>query len=105
MQVEYQIAVYFRLNIDRLRQFHESLGLQYSAYTAGGWKRLITDTFRQQLENALQEETRQYDVADLYGNADVLTTIQNDGPEEAERPPDRVPRPGVLLRPDLRAGS
>jgi len=77
VQIEYQIAVYFRLNIDRLRAFHESLGLQYSAYTPGGWKRLITDTFRQQIENALQEETRKYDVADLYGNADVLTTIQD----------------------------
>jgi len=77
VQIEYQIAVYFRLNIDRLRQFHESLGLQYSAYTPSGWKKLITDTFRQQLENALQEETRKYDVADLYGNADVLTTIQD----------------------------
>jgi hypothetical protein len=77
VQIEYQIAVYFRLNIDRLRAFHESLGLQYWAYTAGGWKRLITDTFRQQLENALQEETRKYDVAYLYGNADVLTTIQD----------------------------
>jgi regulator of protease activity HflC (stomatin/prohibitin superfamily) len=77
VQIEYQIAVYFRLNVDRLRAFHESLGLQYAAYTSGGWKRLITDTFRQQLENALQEETRKYDVADLYGNADVLTTIQD----------------------------
>jgi regulator of protease activity HflC (stomatin/prohibitin superfamily) len=78
VQIEYQVAVYFRLNIDRLRAFHESLGLQYAAYTSGGWKKLITDTFRQQLENSLQEETRKYDVADLYGNADVLTTIQND---------------------------
>jgi regulator of protease activity HflC (stomatin/prohibitin superfamily) len=77
VQIEYQIAVYFRLNIDRLRAFHESLGLQYSAFTASGWKKLITDTFRQQIENALQEETRKYDVADLYGNADVLTTIQD----------------------------
>jgi regulator of protease activity HflC (stomatin/prohibitin superfamily) len=77
VQIEYQIAVYFRLNIDRLRAFHESLGLQYAAYTPSGWKKLITDTFRQQIENALQEETRKYDVADLYGNADVLTTIQD----------------------------
>ena len=77
VQIEYQIAVYFKLNIDRLRAFHESLGLQYAAYTSSGWKKLITDTFRQQIENALQEETRKYDVADLYGNADVLTTIQD----------------------------
>jgi regulator of protease activity HflC (stomatin/prohibitin superfamily) len=82
VQIEYQVAVYFRLNIDRLRAFHESLGLQYAAYTSNGWKRLITDTFRQQLENALQEETRKYDVADLFGNADVLTTVQNDVQKE-----------------------
>ena len=89
VQIEYQVAVYFRLNIDRLRSFHESLGLQYAAYTSGGWKRLITDTFRQQIENALQEETRKYDVADLYGNADVLTTIQN---EVQQKLSDRLTR-------------
>ena len=59
VQVEYQVAVYFKLNTDRLRAFHEQLGLQYAAYTPSGWNRLIQDTFRQQIENALQEETRQ----------------------------------------------
>jgi hypothetical protein len=78
VQIEYQIAVYFKLNVDLLRQFHEQLGLQYNAYNPAGWSRLITDTFRQQIENALQEETRQYAVADLYGNAQVLATIQTD---------------------------
>ncbi|MFZ6004072.1 MAG: SPFH domain-containing protein [Actinomycetota bacterium] len=76
VQIEYQVAVYFKLNTDRLRAFHEELGLQYSAYEASGWDRLIQDTFRQQIENALQEDTRKYDVADIYGNADDLTTIQ-----------------------------
>jgi regulator of protease activity HflC (stomatin/prohibitin superfamily) len=33
---------------------------------------------RQQLENALQEETRKYQVADLFSNAADLTTIQTD---------------------------
>ena len=52
MPIEYQIAaVYFKLNIDRLRQFHEQLGLQYAAYTPSGWNNLIQDTFRQQIEN------------------------------------------------------
>jgi hypothetical protein len=78
VQIEYQVAVYFKLNIDRLQAFHEQLGLQYAAYRASGWARLIQDTFRQQIENALQEETRKYDVADIYGNAQDLTTIQND---------------------------
>jgi regulator of protease activity HflC (stomatin/prohibitin superfamily) len=78
VQIEYQVAVYFKLNINRLQAFHEQLGLQYGAYTSGGWSRLIQDTFRQQIENALQEETRKYEVADIYGNADALTTIQTD---------------------------
>ena len=40
VQIEYQVAVYFRLNIDRLRAFHEQLGLQYNAFQPSGWKRL-----------------------------------------------------------------
>lgn len=76
VQVSYQVAVYFRLNTDLLRPFHEEFGLKYQAYTAAGWDRLIEDTFRQQLENAIQEETRRYAVADIYGNADLLLKIQ-----------------------------
>ena len=78
VQVEYQIAAYFKLNTDRLRDFHEQLGLRYKAYTSSGWANLIRDTFRQQIENALQQETRKYDVADIYSNEQLLTTLQND---------------------------
>ena len=76
VQVEYQVAVYFKLNTDLLRTFHEQLGLRYKAYTDGGWNNLIQDTFRQQIENALQQETRRIAVADLFGNADVLVSLQ-----------------------------
>src|SRR5262245_32243192 len=76
--IEYQVAVYFKLNLDRLKAFHESLGLQYSAYTSSGWNNLIQDTFRQQIENAIQEETRQYPVEKLYGDADTLAKVQQD---------------------------
>jgi regulator of protease activity HflC (stomatin/prohibitin superfamily) len=78
VQVEYQVAIYFRLNTDRLRQFHEQLGLKYHAYTSSGWDRLIQDTFRQQVENALQSETRRYDVAEIFSNSDLLRTIQSE---------------------------
>jgi hypothetical protein len=77
VQATYQIAVYFKLNTDRLRDFHEQLGINYKAYTTAGWNNLIRDTFRQQIENALQEETRQVDVADLFGNADLLVNLQD----------------------------
>ena len=78
VQVEYQIATYFKLNTDELRAFHEQLGLRYNAYTNAGWNDLITNTFRQQIENALQQETRRYDVADIYSNEEVLRTLQDD---------------------------
>ena len=77
VQVSYQVAVYFKLNTDQLRAFHEQLGLRYKAYTTDGWNSLIRDTFRQQIENALQEETRKVDVADLFGNADLLVQLQD----------------------------
>jgi len=73
----YQVAVYFTLNTKLLRQFHEQLGLRYKAYTSQGWYNLVRDTFRQQIENALQEETRQITVADLYGDAQQLVGLQN----------------------------
>jgi hypothetical protein len=75
--VTYQVAVYFKLNTDRLREFHEQLGLQYKAYTSLGWFNLVRDTFRQQIENALQEETRQVDVSQIYGSASLLVQLQN----------------------------
>jgi regulator of protease activity HflC (stomatin/prohibitin superfamily) len=77
VQVSYQVAVYFKLNTDELRDFHEQLGLRYQAYTKDGWNNLIRDTFRQQIENALQEETRKVGVADLVGNADLLVELQD----------------------------
>jgi regulator of protease activity HflC (stomatin/prohibitin superfamily) len=76
--VEYQVAVYFKLDSDRLREFHEALGLKYKAYTADGWHQMLQETFRQQIENALQAETRRYDVADIYANAELLAQIQNE---------------------------
>src|SRR5262249_8944392 len=76
VQVEYQVATYFKLNIGLLRQFHEQLGLRYRAYTAKGWANLLSDTLRQQIEAALQQETGKYDVADLFGSAPRLNAVQ-----------------------------
>jgi regulator of protease activity HflC (stomatin/prohibitin superfamily) len=77
VQLDYQVAVYFKLNTDRLRDFHEEFGLKYKAYTTDGWNQFIQDTFRQQIENTLQEETRRYQVADLFGNDKLLVELQD----------------------------
>ncbi len=72
----YQVAIYFKLNTNLLRQFHEQLGLQYKAYTSKGWNNLLQDTFRQNIENAVQEQTRRYTVSQLYGNTENLIQFQ-----------------------------
>lgn len=76
--VSYQVAVYFKLNTDELRAFHEELGLRYQAFTDSGWDALMRDTLRQQIEASLQEETRRHPVADLYGNAELLVKVQQE---------------------------
>jgi regulator of protease activity HflC (stomatin/prohibitin superfamily) len=81
--VDYQVAVYFKLNLDKLRQFHENIGIKYHAWCDGsavncsdGWENMLNDSFRQQLENALQIVTRQYHTDDFL-LPDTVRTIQN----------------------------
>jgi regulator of protease activity HflC (stomatin/prohibitin superfamily) len=76
--VRFQAAAYFKLNTDKLQKFHEQIGLKYRAWEEDGWRRMLNDSFRQQIEFALQRETRKYDVADIYANADVLVQIQGE---------------------------
>ena len=76
--VNFEVAVYFKLNTDKLQKFHEQIGLKYHAYTESGWDRMLNDSFRQQIEFALQRESRKYDVADIYASAEALTTIQGE---------------------------
>ena len=74
--VSFQIAVYFKLNTDKLRKFHEQIGLKYKAWTDDGFRRMLNESFRQQIEFALQREARAYEVIDLYAKSEVLTGIQ-----------------------------
>ncbi len=74
--VTFQVAVYFKLNTNQLRKFHEQIGLKYQAWTEDGWERMLHDSFRQQIEFALQQEARTYDIADVYAKSDVLSSIQ-----------------------------
>jgi regulator of protease activity HflC (stomatin/prohibitin superfamily) len=76
--VKFQVAVYFKLNTDKLRKFHEQIGLKYHAYNESGWERMLNDSFRQQIEFALQREARKYTVADIYANSEVLTKVQSE---------------------------
>lgn len=74
--VEFEVATYFKLNVDKVEKFHEQIGLKYQAWTDEGWDQMLNDSFRQQIEFALQRESRQYDAEDIYANGDVLREIQ-----------------------------
>jgi len=85
IEVDYEVAVYFKLNLSKLQQFHETIGLKYRAWCdqesehcSDGWERMLRDSFRQQIEFALQRESRRFAVADIYADQQTLTDIQNE---------------------------
>jgi regulator of protease activity HflC (stomatin/prohibitin superfamily) len=80
--IQYEVAVYFKLNLDKLQEFHQNIGLKYHAWCDGdapncsdGWENMLNDSFRQQLENALQNVSRQYHT-DAFLQTETLRAIQ-----------------------------
>lgn len=85
IEVDYEVAVYFKLNLSKVQEFHETIGLKYRAWCdegdetcSIGWERMLRDSFRQQIEFALQRESRRYPVADIYADQTTLVEIQSD---------------------------
>lgn len=74
--VYFEVATYFKLNTDKLREFHEDLGLKYQAWTDAGWNQLLAESFKQQIELGLQQESRLWLDSELYANREVFSTIQ-----------------------------
>jgi regulator of protease activity HflC (stomatin/prohibitin superfamily) len=75
VQVKYEVAVYFKLNTNKLQHFHETIGLKYNAWTESGWNQMLNDSFRQQLESALQLESRRHDAESLLGDPDAVNAV------------------------------
>lgn len=82
--IQYEVAVYFKLNIEQVQKFHESIGLKYHAWCddgatncSDGWEHMLNDTLRQQLENALQSATRTH-TTDEFLLTETLRTIQGE---------------------------
>jgi len=78
VEVDFEVAVYFKLNLDKVVKFHEQIGVKYQAWTDEGWDRMLNDSFRQQIESAIQEEARQYPVEAIYSDPGVLLNIQTE---------------------------
>lgn len=77
INVDWQVTVYFKLNTNLLRRFHEDLGLRYRAYEDRGWDLMLRQTFRKQLETSLARVTRRYRVADVWADEGTLRSIES----------------------------
>jgi hypothetical protein len=66
VSVDWQLALTFKLNVSQLRTFHEQIGLSRRAWfkddgaPSDGWSTMLNDFFRQALEGALQEVSRDF---------------------------------------------
>lgn len=76
INVDWQLSVYFKLNTNLLRGFHEQIGLRYKAYEDRGWDLMLRQTLRKQLEGSLASVTRRYDVADVWADEATLQAIE-----------------------------
>lgn len=82
VEASYELAVNFKLNVSRLRRFHEAIGLDRHAFwtddqPSDGWRGTLNDFFRQQIENALQDESRTLTADDLWRNAETFGRIND----------------------------
>lgn len=76
LMVEYQL--YFKINRDPevLRAFHENLGVKTKAWTEDGWRDLLTDYFRPQIERSLEAAALEFAWDDLYSNEETRRAYQ-----------------------------
>lgn len=74
--VEWELSAYFKLNTRIIRKFHETVGLKYKAWTDAGWDTMLHQTFRQQLEAAVQAESRKHTSDEYQSSADVIDKVR-----------------------------
>lgn len=74
--VEFQVATYFRLNTDKLREFHELIGLKYQAWTETGWDEMLAESLFQQIQLGLAQESRKWNDNEIYADSASFSSIQ-----------------------------
>lgn len=85
VQMEFETTVYFKLNLDLVREFHEQIGIKTHAYDdAEGWSGMLNDYFRKVEQSSLREAALTVTSEQLYcpdctttDDDSVITEIQN----------------------------
>lgn len=67
-----ELAVTFKLNTNQIREFHETIGLKFQAWTEAGWGRMLLKNFLPPLENSVQEQCRKTTSDDIAKNAEMI---------------------------------
>lgn len=105
VEVDFETATFFKLNTDKLRQFHEQIGLKYNAWTEEGWIDMLHGSFRQQIEFALQREARRHPVADIFASREVLEAIQKGIAQDLKENVTRILGDEYFCGPTFQAGG
>ena len=63
-------------NCDRLRKFHESVGMKYEAYESDGWDRFLNDYLAVPLNSTMDKAGLQAGWRDLYSSNDAQSAFE-----------------------------
>jgi hypothetical protein len=80
--LSFELVVYFEINQDTVPEFHKAIGIKTAAFTEDGWRQMLQEYFRPQIDQALQRQSRNYDVVEAYANAAVFREIQTNLDQE-----------------------
>lgn len=74
--LNFELALYFRLNEAKLEDFHSSIGIKTSAYKDDGWRSMLAEYVRPQIDQAVQRLARQYEAVEAYADETVFRAMQ-----------------------------
>ncbi len=77
VEVSFEVAAFFKLNTNNVKDFHETIGLKYKAWTDEGWDKMLRDYFRQPIQTTLQDISRKYPVEKLYADPAIKAEIES----------------------------
>lgn len=105
VQVDWRVNTYFKVNTDKLKDFHQNIGFKYAAWEGNGWDQMLNDVFKPQIENALQTASRKYTVEELYSNQDAIISVQEEVAADLQKNVNDVLGADYFCGPAFKAGG
>jgi hypothetical protein len=77
IQLTFELATYFQLNVDKIADFHSAIGIKTAAYEDDGWNNMLAEYFRPQIDQAVQRLARTYEAQVAYSDTGAFAAIQS----------------------------